>query len=63
MKGRNEGTAHRQANRPNSTAALRRNHRESIAAARNEYERATRIAAIVLGIAFGIMFALGILAG
>lgn len=61
MINRKEGAAHRQANRSRSIAAQGRRPNGIIAS--ELYERTCRIAGWIIGLAFGIVFALGIIAG
>lgn len=57
-----EGAALRQDHRSTAPRAFRREHHQSIAAGK-DFDHWTRIAAWVLGICFGIVFALGIIGG
>lgn len=61
MTGNEKGATLRQDDR--SIAAGNRRPRHSIAATRDAYDRACRIAGIIIGLCFGVMFALGIIAG
>lgn len=62
MKRQKEGAALRQDHRSAVRRAYNREHHQSIAAER-EFDHWTRIAAWVIGICFGIVFALGIIGG
>ena len=62
MNERRTGAANRQANRSASNAAYRRKPRPSIAAG-GDYASTVHIAGWILGIAFAVMFAIGIIAG
>ena len=61
VRTKKEGAANRQVTRSKGIAAHRRKPSQSIAA--SEYARWTQRAAWVIGLAFGLMLFLGILAG
>ena len=60
MQVRIEGATPRQDSRSDGAAARSRRPRNSIAP--GEYERACLIAGAIIGVAFGLMFAIGIMA-
>lgn len=62
LKRQKEGAALRQDHRSAVRRAYNREHHQSIAAER-DYFHCTRMAAWILGICFGIVFALGIIGG
>ena len=62
MRTKKEGAAIRQDHRSARNAAHRRTTKQSIAASEN-YAHFTRMAAWVIGLAFGLMLFVGILAG
>lgn len=62
MRRQKEGAALRQDSRSAAHRAYIREHHQSIAAER-DFIQYTRIAAWIIGICFGIVFALGIIGG